>query len=256
MTRHPSQSDGHEPTDEAPTETALDRVLDARASEEDHASVESDGVARTEREAWAAIEASIVRQYASDPAAADEIARRVLDADAGASRGWTARPRSAAWAAAAVLALVVGGAAWFTTSGGSGNSMTAPVAVSRDAGRYYATITASFDPEVVCDTPEKFVTYTEAALGLALTASFEGPEVLIGWDAFLGAYTDEVGPRVLLALAPSGERVVVVFEPDPPERSIVPGDGINAFEREFGSVRATELTPLDQPTVMTTVRRY
>lgn len=79
-----------------------------------------------------------------------------------------------------------------------------------------------FEPDVVCDTPEKFRQYGIDTFGVPLTADFEQAAArnvaLIGWTSYEGRYGRDVESgenplRVLLARAPDGGRVVVVFRP-------------------------------------------
>lgn len=79
-----------------------------------------------------------------------------------------------------------------------------------------------FEPAVVCDNPEKFRQYGIDTFGVPLTADFQQAAAsnvaLIGWTAYEGRYGRDVEAgqkpiRVLLARAPDGARVVVVFRP-------------------------------------------
>jgi anti-sigma factor RsiW len=122
----------------------------------------------------------------------------------------------------------------------------------------YQTITAAFEPSVVCDTPEKFLAYTKEALDEPLAADFAGASnlgvQLVGWRALGAAYDDQAArdrPRVLLARAPDGTEVVVYFrERGHAEPPVDVYDPIGVHAERFGRVTAYEISPLDEPVVL------
>lgn len=133
-----------------------------------------------------------------------------------------------------------------------------------DAGSLYTTATISFEPEVVCETPEKFASYTDKVFGVRLTAD-AGPGVhLVGWTSPLAGYNPSTGvassaahgPRLLLARDADDTEIVVIFQrasawtPEPPSV-----EGLNMFSRSIGGVTLHEITPLDQPVVLDLLRR-
>ena len=139
------------------------------------------------------------------------------------------------------------------------------VAVPVDPARLYLATTRAFEPDIVCDTPEKFIEYTAEHLGPRLTANFDTPVALIGWRKPRGAYGGELPDdpndpnadpaRILLATAPDGTpegtRIIVVFhEADRPVTEPASITGLNIFERRFGKLTATEVTPLASPMVL------
>ncbi len=133
-----------------------------------------------------------------------------------------------------------------------------------DAGSLYAAATISFEPEVVCETPEKFAAYTDKVFGIRLAADAGSGVHLVGWTAPLAGYDPSTGaassadhgPRLLLAKAADNTKIVVIFQdssawaPEPPS-----AEGLNMFSRSIGGVTLHEITPLDQPVVLDLLRR-
>ena len=189
-------------------------------------------------------------------------AERIL----GAAETSAAAPRRAyprrqaivfAVAACVVLAAVLG-AVWINAR---------PSLEPIDAHWMYATLTTHMQPQVICDTPEKFIEYTLQSLGAPITADFTAGVGLIGWRSVdPGAYEDDsepIGRRVLLARvqSPGDTPVLLVFDPlgaAPPEltdwpsflRDRPPAADLNRFKREIAGVHIYELTPLSEPLVL------
>ena len=161
--------------------------------------------------------------------------------------------------AAAAAVMIAAAGLWYTY--GSGAAHTAP------SGRFiYRTVTASFTPAVVCDTPEKFLDYTEQTLDEPISADFASAAdlgiSLVGWSVLGGSYDDAAAeklPRLLLARGPDGTEVVVYFrerghgEPQPDAQ---PGSGqsgrdpIGMHTKQLGRVTAYEISPLGEPVVL------
>ncbi|MEM1185917.1 MAG: hypothetical protein AAGI53_13065 [Planctomycetota bacterium] len=220
----------------------LDRFVDGTASPEERDRVEADPGLRAQAAKWREIEDAIVR---TEPAT---VAPN-LDELTPAPLPFLQRPVFRYLAVAAALVVATGAVVTFLPPVGQ-----APLVASngRDAGRYYRMMTRSFEPSVVCDTPEKFADYTNDVFGVAMTASFETPVALIGWTALQGGYdegADVEGPRVLLARAPSGDEVIVIFEAEE-AAPIEAAEGLHTFTRTFGAVTATEITPADASHVL------
>ncbi len=100
-------------------------------------------------------------------------------------------------------------------------AMPAPVRTVQ-LGHARGVLEGPFEPAVVCDTREKFRQYGIDTFGVPLTADFQqaaaGNVTLIGWAAYEGRYGRDVESgenplRVLLARAPDGSRIAVVFRP-------------------------------------------
>lgn len=109
------------------------------------------------------------------------------------------------------------------------------------------------DPDVVCDTPEKFAAYTDEKFGQRVLASFDTGVALIGWRGARGFYTEgkKGEPRVLLAYDLEGEPVVVVFQiRGAPEPELQDGAGLRMFSKRLGRVTAWEVTKGDGPAVL------
>ena len=157
--------------------------------------------------------------------------------------------------AAALLLATVG--VWFQM----GSAVTHEVP---SAACIYRQAVATFEPAVVCDTPEKFLAYTEETLNEPSGADFEAASslgiALTGWDVLGGDYNPGVSddlPRLLYARAADGTPSVVYFrerghgEPalTPPPGSVAT-DAVSVHTRRFGGVTAYEISPLDEPIVL------
>lgn len=118
----------------------------------------------------------------------------------------------------------------------------------------------SFEPDVVCDTPEKFRQYGIDAFGVSLTADFEQATTsniaLIGWTGYEGRYGREVEAgespiRVLLARGPDRERVIVVFRPPDTLRFLTDHTrGYTKHSTTIGGLVVDEISTLDRPVVL------
>lgn len=118
----------------------------------------------------------------------------------------------------------------------------------------------SFQPDVICDTPEKFRQYGLDVFGVPLTADFDaaaaGNVALIGWTAYEGRYEEQVDVgkspvRVLLARAPGGERVVVVFRPPGTLRFLSEHTrGYTGHTSTIGGLVVDEISTLGRPVVL------
>ena len=157
--------------------------------------------------------------------------------------------------AAALLLATLG--VWFQV--GSGTTHEVP-----SAAFIYRQAVATFEPAVVCDTPEKFLAYTEETLNEPIGADFEAASslgiALTGWDVLGGDYNPGVSddlPRLLYARAEDGTPIVVYFrekghgEPalTPPPGSVAT-DAVSVHTKRFGGVTAYEISPLDEPIVL------
>lgn len=242
----------------------INAYLDGEMSDAERAGFEArvatDNALRGRLERWRVIEAGLGASFglaadAPDPLALHEAETLPMPAQPdGATDGSTGR---AAWCrlpmyAAAAALLVASGVVWYVTRPG----VPEPRA-PRDS-YIYSLVTSNFTPAVVCDTPEKFLSYTETTLNAPITADFDSAAALgvtlIGWDAFGAAYTAEGSdelPRVLMALGPGGEKIVVYFVG---YTHYAPADDpLNATHVSsecFGDVTAYELSPLPMPVVL------
>lgn len=156
--------------------------------------------------------------------------------------------RYAAVAAVLVVAAVVAFFAWPT-----------PVRTVQ-LGHARGVMEGPFEPDVVCDTPEKFRQYGIDTFGVPLTADFEQAAAsnvaLIGWTSYEGRYGRDVESgenplRVLLARAPDGGRVVVVFRP-PGTLRFDDGytHGFTRHSTTLGGLIVDEIGTNDQPVVL------
>ncbi|MEM8836305.1 MAG: hypothetical protein AAGD00_10860 [Planctomycetota bacterium] len=214
----------------------LDGEMDGREREAFEALAASDVAVREALDAARRVEAGVRTEFEQAPP---------IDFDAVLDR---VEPRGArtTWRAiglAACLALVA--------------TVFVAINLPRDArlraDTAYAAVTASFVPEVICDTREKFEAYTLAHLGEGI-CPIEDPEIrMIGWKglAVEAASGYEGRAKVLLAEGPQRERIVVLFLPESVGEPVPPrGGGLRMFERSFDGVRAWELTPFDEARVV------
>lgn len=206
------------------------------------------------REAFGA-DAERARQTIPDPLAMAEAEHiRLPDADREEKSF-----RSAGWLpyaiAAALLLATVG--VWFQVGSGAMHEVPSAAFIYRQAA-------ATLEPAVVCDTPEKFIAYTEETLNEPIGADFSAASnlgiTLVGWDVLGGDYNPGVSddlPRLLYARAPDGTPIVVYFrekghgEPAlaPPPGSAAT-DAVSVHTKRLGSVTAYEISPLEKPVIL------
>ena len=152
-------------------------------------------------------------------------------------------PARRALAYAAVIALLVVGVF----------IVNRPETVPVDGAALYARFEAEFVPDVVCDTPEKFLDYVKDMFGGGLEANFSPSVALVGWSSLTEVYTGRsaTSPRVLLARGADDEEIVTIVAPRgaPPLSVDVRGDVV-VFARSIGGFRAYELTKGDRPEVL------
>tara|TARA_R110002096_G_scaffold173781_2_gene348063 strand:- start:233988 stop:234692 length:705 start_codon:yes stop_codon:yes gene_type:complete len=125
-----------------------------------------------------------------------------------------------------------------------------------DTQNVYRQITTAFEPQIVCDSPEKFVAYTQESFGKPITVDFQTPIQLVGWR-YLGKNYNPGRPtkvpttRILMAQTPEGTRILVAFVPRGlPAPKAQPGSDLHVFKKSVQSVRVYEITPLDSPSVL------
>jgi len=130
-----------------------------------------------------------------------------------------------------------------------------------DAGALYTRISQDFEPQHICDTPEKFRDYTQIAYGRPIEADFDTPLQLIGWRYMGGAvYNPDKPPRkpitrILMTKAADGTPVLAFFIPKGlPKPELAPSSGLNLFSRSIRSVTVYEVTPLDSPRVLSILK--
>ncbi|MEL6498138.1 MAG: hypothetical protein AAF937_05160 [Planctomycetota bacterium] len=120
----------------------------------------------------------------------------------------------------------------------------------------YLRHTQQFVPDVICDTPSKFIAYTQTAFGSGVKADFNSDLNLIGWKA--SVYQDDRdnddGSRILLATNSNDDKIITVFVPDGPyamrSRATINGTSISAFRQQVGDITVIELSPLSEPSVL------
>ncbi|MEO1008874.1 MAG: hypothetical protein AAFX79_09915 [Planctomycetota bacterium] len=150
---------------------------------------------------------------------------------------------------ALAAAIVVLGVAWVAVQSGVGGGRALQVA------QMARVLDGDFEPDVVCDTPEKFLDYTVDRFGVPITADFATPVALIGWtsldDGYLSAAAAGEHTRVLLARADAGERVIVVFRPAGHlaiEETMA--SDLHRHTRTIRGIAIDEISTLDAPVVL------
>lgn len=125
-----------------------------------------------------------------------------------------------------------------------------------DAGVSYTKVTRSFEPQIVCDTPEKFALYTQEGFGRTINADFETPIQLVGWRYLKPNYkpeehSQEPATRILMAQTPDGSRVLAYFVPKGlPKPVLEPSSNLHMYPTKINGVRIYEVSPLDQPVLL------
>ncbi len=120
----------------------------------------------------------------------------------------------------------------------------------------YNTITRSFEPQVVCDTPEKFASYTKDGYGKAIHANFDTPIQLVGWRSLLPNYNPEKSSkermtRILMAETQEGTRVIAFFVPRGfPKPMLDEETNLHMHIKSIKGVRVYEVSPLNEPTLL------
>lgn len=106
-------------------------------------------------------------------------------------------------------------------------------------------------PVIVCDTPEKFLAYTQDTLSAPITARFDTGITLVGWrDAQPGYGDKDLRTRLLLAYAADQTPVVVLFQPAGRPKPLLTRRGLQAYSLRLGPIDLWEISPLDQPVVL------
>lgn len=182
-----------------------------------------------------------------------------LEADAHALRArFDFRPEASAtrWSPARIGALAAGVALIISMSAYLLYTPVPTVQLAHARG----VLEGSFRPDVICDTPEKLRQYGLDVFGVPLTADFERATAdnidLIGWTGYEGRYSQQVDVgespvRVLLARAPGGERVIVVFRPPGTLRFLSEHTrGYTGHASTIGGLVVDEISTLDRPVVL------
>lgn len=228
----------------------MNAYLDGELDADDRAAFERELAAderlRAQVDRLRAIESGLGRLFPPDatmpaapPASSASSAEPRPDRRAGMSP--TLR-RVIAYAAIVVLA----GVGWMLVS------PRAPAAPPPDAEAIYQRVGADFVPDVLCDTPPKFIAYTRDTFGVSIAADFDAGVELLGWTSQPGGYLSDAEPlRILLARAPGGVPVIAVFqrarEPDPELKS---DERLRMFDTRVGGISVHEITPLDRPVLL------
>lgn len=127
--------------------------------------------------------------------------------------------------------------------------LTTPV--GKPASWLYARHSYSMEPDHICRTPEEFIDYTYEQLGQAVTADFDAPPELVGWVAPDGyRRSDADAKRILLARAPTGEPIIVLFQANHWWKLHRDDESVHVFRRKLGDVHITELSPFDRPMIL------
>jgi hypothetical protein len=146
--------------------------------------------------------------------------------------------------ACAAMLMIVAGAAFFAAR--------APDQTRLQAAALHEGFVRNQVPTTVCDTPEKMLGYSREHLGVGIEARFDSGVRWVGWrGAGHGYERPDSRTRLLMAFAPSGEPVVVLFQPRdqrPPRTQS--STGLSTFRKTLGDIEAFEITPLSSPSVL------
>lgn len=125
-----------------------------------------------------------------------------------------------------------------------------------DAQRFYVQTTTDFEPDIVCDTPEKFESYTTEAFGKTIAADFDTPIQLVGWKYFSKNYTpeelkDKNTTRALVGRTSDGTPLLAIF-PTKDFSKIVLESGSNMYlhTRSINSIKIIEISPYKDPILL------
>ncbi|MEQ9206102.1 MAG: hypothetical protein RLN78_01915 [Phycisphaerales bacterium] len=218
--------------------SSIDGELNPQQAAELEALLNADPELQKRLDTLKAMNASLVR-IASEPAEPDPLKFEQAP---------QTKPNPLRWIAyAAILAISAGLFIYMNPS------QPKPVFDTRNV---YRQITMEFEPQIVCDTPEKFIAYTQEAFGNLIEADFQSSVQLVGWRLLGANYTPNKPPkvpttRILLANSEDGTQILVAFVPRGlPIPKPQQGSNLNVFEKSVRSVRMYEITPLDSPSVL------
>jgi hypothetical protein len=124
---------------------------------------------------------------------------------------------------------------------------------------YSRQVASGFKPKEICTTDEQFAKWTKEAFGHTLSPTHPAAgsgapaePVLAGWSKGT-AFSSYSG---LLLAHVDGKPVMVVMDNAPPDRMVPPDDATSnprLFRRKVNEVWMIEITPLDQPRVITNI---
>lgn len=156
-------------------------------------------------------------------------------------------------AAAIGLGVVVGARIYLQVQGGSSivPREIEPVRLVSFEEAYDLAVEGGWKPDVVCENDQQFAGITWARTGQALLTPPDMPPTLavVGWTKL-----KTLSRTSLMLLAQvEGQRVAVFFdrkEHDRPQAPPAEAGGMKLFRREFGEAVLYELTPLEQPRML------
>lgn len=125
-----------------------------------------------------------------------------------------------------------------------------------DAQRFYLQTTTDFEPDIVCDTPEKFESYTTEAFGKTIAADFDTPIQLVGWKYFSKNYTpeelkDKTTTRALVAQTPDGTALLAIFPTKDFSKIVLEsGSNMHLHTRSINSIKVIEISPYEDPILL------
>ncbi|MEM9082970.1 MAG: hypothetical protein AAGB34_05175 [Planctomycetota bacterium] len=133
-------------------------------------------------------------------------------------------------------------------------SNLAPEPIGFTVSELYARLSSPLEPQIVCDTPDKFLAYTREHLGASILANFDTDVTLVGWRSVpRRGYTDQPGRRVKVLLAETSDAtpiVAVIYEPGAYEPNKRRSRDVRTFKGRVGNLHVLEITTLDEAKVV------
>jgi len=122
-----------------------------------------------------------------------------------------------------------------------------------DGSALYARFAPSFEPDIICDTPDKFADYVNQTFGGGLSANFDTGVAFVGWSSLGSVYTglEQTQPRVLIARSPQDEPAIVIVVPaGGPNLSVQTSNATLLRSKRAGNFKLFELSQSDKPIIL------
>ena len=122
-----------------------------------------------------------------------------------------------------------------------------------DGSALYAGFAPAFEPDIICDTPDKFADYVNRTFGGGLSANFDTGVAFVGWSGLGSVYTglEHTQPRVLIARSAQDEPAIVIVVPEGgPNLSIETSGSTTLWPKQAGNFKLFELSQSDRPIIL------